>query len=110
MLTSISFFKVTSNGFRAILSAPWYLNYIDYGSDWTKYYKVDPLNFGGKKEDTRLVVGGEVKTNGYRKDKSNREELTYNDSKMIKATLLLFSNVHLQIFKGLEIFGMLVKC
>ena len=58
--------KVTSKGFRAILSAPWYLNYIDYGSDWTKYYKIDPAKFGGKEEDTKLVVGGEVNIIGHR--------------------------------------------
>jgi len=51
---------VTRKGFRAILSAPWYLNYINYGSDWTPYYKVDPLDFGGTEEDAKLVIGGEV--------------------------------------------------
>jgi hexosaminidase len=51
---------VTRKGFRAILSAPWYLNYINYGSDWTPYYKVDPLDFGGTEEATELVLGGEV--------------------------------------------------
>ena len=52
---------MTSNGYKAILSAPWYLNYIDYGSDWTKYYKVDPMKFGGKDEDVMHLLGGEVK-------------------------------------------------
>ena len=61
---------MTSKGFRAILSAPWYLNYIDYGSDWTKYYKIDPVKFGGKEEDTKLVVGGEVNIIGHRINKN----------------------------------------
>jgi hexosaminidase len=51
---------VTRKGFRAILSSPWYLNYIKYGSDWTAYYKVDPLDFGGTEKATELVLGGEV--------------------------------------------------
>ena len=54
-------FQVTHNGFKAILSAPWYLNYIDYGSDWAAFYKVDPRDFGGTDTENKLVVGGEVR-------------------------------------------------
>lgn len=39
--------KVTGAGFSTILSAPWYLDYISYGQDWQKYYKVEPLSFDG---------------------------------------------------------------
>ena len=53
--------KVTRAGFRVILAAPWYLNYINYGSDWAKYYKVDPTAFSGTEEEKALVIGGEVK-------------------------------------------------
>ena len=45
---------------RVLLSAPWYLNYITYGIDWHKYYKIDPQNFGGNVKQRNLVLGGEV--------------------------------------------------
>lgn len=35
---------VTGAGYRAVLSAPWYLDYISYGEDWKKYYIVEPDN------------------------------------------------------------------
>jgi len=52
--------KVTSKGLHAILSSPWYLNYISYGTDWTKYYMVDPLDFDGGEREMSLVLGGEA--------------------------------------------------
>lgn len=39
--------NVTAAGYTTILSSPWYLDYISYGQDWQKYYKVEPLNFRG---------------------------------------------------------------
>jgi len=51
---------VTKAGFRAILSAPWYLNYISYGQDWITYYQVEPLSFNGTQEQNDLVGGGEA--------------------------------------------------
>lgn len=39
--------NVTRSGYRALLSAPWYLNRISYGQDWIEAYRVEPLNFEG---------------------------------------------------------------
>jgi len=52
--------KVTSKGLRTILSSPWYLNYISYGTDWTKYYNVEPLSFTNGTIAEELVIGGEA--------------------------------------------------
>ena len=49
---------VTSAGFRALLSAPWYLNHITYGPDWKKIYVVEPLAFEGKRGALRAAKGG----------------------------------------------------
>lgn len=39
--------NVTKAGYRALLSAPWYLNRISYGQDWIAAYQVEPLKFEG---------------------------------------------------------------
>ncbi|NWS09141.1 HEXB hexosaminidase, partial [Motacilla alba] len=52
--------RVTGAGFTAVLSAPWYLDYISYGQDWKKYYSVEPLNFPGSEEQKQLLIGGEA--------------------------------------------------
>ena len=49
--------KVTLAGHRAILSSPWYLNYLHYGPDWTNFYLVEPQNFTGSDLQKSLVIG-----------------------------------------------------
>jgi len=39
--------SVTASGLKAILSSPWYLDYISYGPDWRNYYAAEPLSFNG---------------------------------------------------------------
>ncbi|XP_049761696.1 beta-hexosaminidase subunit alpha isoform X1 [Elephas maximus indicus] len=51
---------ITQAGFRALLSAPWYLNRITYGPDWKEFYMVEPLAFDGSPEQKALVIGGEA--------------------------------------------------
>jgi len=48
--------NVTAAGYRAILAAPWYLNYNSYGVDWDKAYVVEPTNFNGTKAQKDLGV------------------------------------------------------
>ena len=49
-------------GYRTLLSSPWYLNLGGFASnDWAKYYAVEPLNFEGSADQKKLVIGGEVR-------------------------------------------------
>ena len=48
-------------GYKALLSSPWYLNLGSIGvEDWRDYYAVEPLDFGGDATQQALVMGGEV--------------------------------------------------
>ena len=49
---------ITKAGFRALLSAPWYLNHITYGPDWSEIYMVEPLEFKGESRELSLLTKG----------------------------------------------------
>jgi hexosaminidase len=63
--------KITKAGFKGILSAGWYLNYISYGEDWFSYYNANPTNFSGTPAQKALVLGGEAAIWGEYVDSSN---------------------------------------
>jgi len=64
-------------GYRAILSAGWYLNYISYGQDWPAYYDLEPYNFTGTASQYALVMGGEFAMWGEYVDATNIEARTW---------------------------------
>mgnify|MGYP000410891082 CR=1 FL=1 len=53
-------YNVTKAGYRALISAPWYLDLISYGADWHSYYNYEPLDFNGTAAQEALVMGGEA--------------------------------------------------
>ncbi|VDP33963.1 unnamed protein product [Schistosoma curassoni] len=63
--------NATKTGYRVLFSAAWYLNYISYGDDWRYHYHVDPREFGGSKDDAKLVIGGEAAMWGEYVDDTN---------------------------------------
>jgi len=54
--------QMTAEGYKVILSSPWYINLVSYGyQEWYKWYTVEPFsNFNGTVEQQKLVIGGEV--------------------------------------------------
>lgn len=41
-----------------ILSACWYLDHIEYGTDWSKYYNCYPREFDGTPQEKARILGG----------------------------------------------------
>ncbi|KAJ3648007.1 hypothetical protein Zmor_019844 [Zophobas morio] len=52
--------QVTEAGHPAILSSYWYLDQLNTGGDWLKFYNADPHDFPGTDEQKSLVIGGEA--------------------------------------------------
>lgn len=53
-------FKVTSKGYKALLSSCWYLDALSSGGNWIEFYKCDPHNFPGSEAERHRVIGGEA--------------------------------------------------
>lgn len=55
------FFQVTASGRGALLSSCWYLDHLETGGDWKKYYDCEPYhNFRGNDDQKKLILGGET--------------------------------------------------
>ncbi|CAG2121957.1 unnamed protein product [Medioppia subpectinata] len=52
--------RIVGQGYKVIVSACWYLNYISYGQDWEKYYRCDPTKSLADDREKALVLGGEA--------------------------------------------------
>ncbi|XP_076682942.1 beta-hexosaminidase subunit beta [Andrena cerasifolii] len=63
--------NATKAGHPVLLSACWYLDHIAGGGDWKKFYKCDPLAFGGAANVTSLMLGGEACMWGEFVDRNN---------------------------------------
>lgn len=57
---NVTLSRVVKAGYQAVLSAAFYLNYISYGEDWSKYYTVEPTDIDATDEQKKLVVGIET--------------------------------------------------
>lgn len=51
---------VTKNNWSTILSSCWYLDHLDTGGDWLKFYTCEPTDFPGTGDQHQLVLGGEA--------------------------------------------------
>ncbi|KAK9805226.1 hypothetical protein WJX72_007110 [[Myrmecia] bisecta] len=64
--------RITEQGYRVLLSSPWYLNLGSYDAEeWAQYYAVDPLGFEGSAAQHALVMGGEACMWGEKVDATN---------------------------------------
>ncbi|CAG5126102.1 unnamed protein product, partial [Candidula unifasciata] len=53
--------RATSMGYQVIYSTCWYMDHIEYGTKWPKYYNCDPVDQSfGFQIDEKKVLGGEA--------------------------------------------------
>lgn len=70
--------NVTKSGYFALLSSPWYLNVISYGSaDIWSFYAADPHDFPGSDAQKSLVIGGELSMWSEWVDSTNLQSRTW---------------------------------
>lgn len=59
--TQIKIFQATAQGYRTLWSSCWYLDNIEPGGDWEKFYRCDPhTHFHLSPKQKKLVIGGEA--------------------------------------------------
>lgn len=51
---------ITKAGHKALLSAGWYLDHLQFSSDFSTMYQNEPTNFAGTAQQKELVIGGEA--------------------------------------------------
>lgn len=52
---------MTTSGRQALLSSCWYLDHLESGGDWKKYYDCEPYqSFSDNDNRTKLIIGGEA--------------------------------------------------
>jgi len=64
------------SGHPVLLSSCWYLNYIQYGSDWLNFYRCDPSTIP-EVVDNNLFLGGEACVWGEFVDETNLLSLSW---------------------------------
>lgn len=89
-------YDVTKSGYKAILSSPWYINFLSYGfEEWYKYYKIEPTkNWRGTREQLNLLLGGEACLWGEYVDTSNIQTRLWPRASVIAERLWSDSSVN----------------
>ncbi|CAG7687324.1 unnamed protein product [Allacma fusca] len=64
--------EIINQGYTVLLSACWYINYIEYGETWRKYYECDPIaTTGVPQSQWSQILGGEAAIWGEYVDQTN---------------------------------------